>query len=132
MVEAARGYLGTPFHHQGRARGVGVDCIGLLVGAARDAGLPVSDVIDYARDPDGRSLIVNLRAQLDEVRFDDAQPGDVLAFWFARPYLPQHVAIKTERGMIHTYANVGRVVEHRLAGPWRKRAHSAWRFRRAL
>ncbi len=28
-IAAARTCLGTPFHHQGRAPGVGLDCIGL-------------------------------------------------------------------------------------------------------
>ena len=32
VVAAAREWLGTPFHHQARLRGVGVDCVGLVIG----------------------------------------------------------------------------------------------------
>lgn len=39
IVEAARKYIGTPFVRQGRIRGGGIDCSGLVVCAIRDAGL---------------------------------------------------------------------------------------------
>ena len=34
LIEVARGYVGTPFHHAGRLPGVGLDCIGVPVCAA--------------------------------------------------------------------------------------------------
>lgn len=58
IVEAARAWIGTKFAHQHRARGVGVDCAGLVIGVARDLGLvaPDFDITGYARRPDGSSL----------------------------------------------------------------------------
>ncbi len=38
VVAAARAYLGTPFVHVGRSA-LGVDCVGLLILAGKDAGL---------------------------------------------------------------------------------------------
>ncbi len=35
VVRTARTWLGTPYHHQGRLKGVGVDCAGLLIGVAQ-------------------------------------------------------------------------------------------------
>jgi cell wall-associated NlpC family hydrolase len=39
MVLAARECLGTPFQHQGRVPGVGLDCVGVAIYAAREVGL---------------------------------------------------------------------------------------------
>jgi len=36
IVEAARAWLGTPYHHQASLRGVGCDCLGLVRGVWRD------------------------------------------------------------------------------------------------
>ena len=38
MIAAARACLGTPFHHQGRMPGVGLDCIGLVIVALARCG----------------------------------------------------------------------------------------------
>ncbi|MEI6730625.1 MAG: hydrolase, partial [Pseudomonadota bacterium] len=39
VVEIAKTYLGTPYHHTGMLKGVGVDCLTLLVCAFKEAGL---------------------------------------------------------------------------------------------
>ncbi len=51
VMEIARSWVGTKFHHQGRRKNVGVDCIGLIVGVAQELGLNVEDKTDYAREP---------------------------------------------------------------------------------
>ena len=139
IVKAARAYQGTPFRHQGRARGAGVDCIGLLVGTARDAGLEVVDRADYPRQPVPAELIAGLSANLDRIEVDEARAGDVLVFWIIDPATlppekrsetPQHVGMLTDAGMIHAWSEGRRaVVEHGLTQGWRSRIHSAWRFR---
>lgn len=138
IVEAARELLGAPFLHQGRSAR-GLDCVGLLVLVARRLGLRYRDSTTYGRCPNPRQLTDALSASC--VRVDDpalvsppeeiwkqARPGDVVAFWIARAGLPQHVAIRTERGMLHTWANVRRVVEHGMTDHWRERVHSVWRY----
>lgn len=132
IVEAARSMLGTPFAHQGRAPGVGLDCIGLIVCSARACGIPVRDRTDYGRVPDGRTLVVELTAQMDPVEPEDALPGDILVFWVRpRSRHPQHVAIKTDAGMVHTYESAGRVCEHAITPKWARRLCGAFRPRRA-
>jgi hypothetical protein len=37
FIAQARTWIGTPFHHQGRLKGVGCDCLGLIVGVAEDS-----------------------------------------------------------------------------------------------
>jgi NlpC/P60 family putative phage cell wall peptidase len=132
IVREARSYLGTPFRHQGRLRGVGVDCVGLVVGVGGALGLLDHDNATYPRQPDGETLLAELRGHLDEVPLADASLGDVLVFWFLRRRRwPQHVGIASACGIIHTHAHVGRVVEHGLDGAWRARLCHAFRFRRA-
>jgi cell wall-associated NlpC family hydrolase len=142
VIEAARGYLGTPWKHQARVRGVGVDCIGLLVGAYRDAGYAIEDVKDYGRNPNPRRFLHHLARQFTRVSGRDAMwassdpaawqyaiPGDLLVFQFVGPDLPQHVGIATDRGVIHTYQTAGFVAEHAMTDEWRRKVHSVWRAR---
>ena len=120
VVQAARAWLDTPFHHQARLKGVGVDCVGLVIGVARELGLiaPDFDVAAYPRTPDGVSLmhLVNLhmRPLSDD---EDMQPGDVVVVRFDRD--PQHLGILGDYrhgglSIIHAAAMPGRVIETRL------------------
>lgn len=127
IVEAARKYLGTPFHHQGRLGGVGLDCIGLLVNVGRDCGAVFEDRIDYSRYPDGRTLIQECEKNL--VLEDVPAPGRIGIFYFKHNYLPQHVGIFTSYGMIHTYTRVRRVVEHVFDDYWKARLHSVYSYK---
>jgi NlpC/P60 family putative phage cell wall peptidase len=126
LVAAARGFLGTPFHHQGRQKGMGLDCIGLVVVALRANGILVRDRMDYGRRPDGVSLIAALQEH-GAARVATRQAGDVLLFRFDRQ--PQHVALATGEGrMIHAYAPVGRVVETEIGASWQRRLVGIYRF----
>lgn len=129
IVETAAEYVGTRFEHQARVKGVAVDCIGLLVGVARELGLPHEDYTRYPRQGDGRALIEHLDRSCDRIEVDEALPGDILVFWFLSPDKPQHVGIRSFQGMIHTYASVGRVREHGFTKAWRDHIHSAYSFR---
>jgi cell wall-associated NlpC family hydrolase len=39
LYAIAQSWLGTPFQHQGRLKGIGVDCIGLVLEVYREAGV---------------------------------------------------------------------------------------------
>lgn len=131
IIAAARACIGTPFHHQGRRPGVGLDCVGLVVAAATACGIQHEDCTDYSRRPDGVTLVREISKSMKEIDVPAAGLGDVLVFWIRRPDRPQHLGICTDYGMIHTYQEVDAVSEHRLTEAWRKRIHSAWRFRGA-
>jgi cell wall-associated NlpC family hydrolase len=110
---------GTPFHHQGRLPGVGLDCPGPMIWAARELGLvaPSFDVDAYARDPDG-SMQAVLDAHLTRVPRESLQLGDVILNCF-RMKQPRHLAyIVGERygqwEMLHAEANIGRVQIERI------------------
>jgi NlpC/P60 family putative phage cell wall peptidase len=126
MIAAARRCLGTPFHHQGRRPGAGIDCIGLIVVALRAAGFTVEDRTDYGRRPDGKSLIAAL-AEHGAVPVKEIRPGDVLLFRYDRQ--PQHAAIATGPDrMIHSFAVAGEVVETIIGDYWQRRLNGIFRF----
>jgi cell wall-associated NlpC family hydrolase len=128
VVAAARAYLGVPFRHQGRTPPLALDCAGLFVMVCRDLGLPVIDEQGYGRNPYKGLLEQCIERQpfLHRVPRDEMREGDVLLMKFDGD--PQHIAIHAGYSMIHAYEHVGKVVEHRLAGVWRARVVSVYRF----
>jgi NlpC/P60 family putative phage cell wall peptidase len=112
FVAEARTWLGTPYQHQGRLKGIACDCIGLVIVTARALGLSDFDMTDYGRRPDGR-LRPMMEEHLELVPLDRLQPGDVLLFrWNSTPV---HVAVLTdETHLIHAYLPNRKVVESTL------------------
>ena len=127
VTVAARRWIGTPFRHQGRIRGEGVDCVGLIVGVAHELGVSRHDNRNYAPLPDCRLLVAELDAHMDRVPPDAASEGDVLVIAWDRE--PIHTAIYTGRTVIHALETIGRVAEHRLLDAWRLRVAGAYRYR---
>ena len=127
VVESARKLKGTPFHHQGRVPKSGIDCIGMLVCVALDLGIPHKDRVDYPRFPSADDLIRGLE-DAGLIRGSQIQTGSVIAFWIRHKDKPQHVGIKTEDRMIHTWYSVGKCVEHEFDSFWQERVHSVWEF----
>lgn len=127
-VEAARELIGTPWHHQGRIPGIGIDCIGMLVCTAIRRGIPHMDSTDYHRKPTNGSLIRGLERSGLVRGGPEIYLSSVLAFWIRDKENPQHVGIRTDRGIIHTWESVGKCVEHGFSDFWAERVHSVWEF----
>jgi hypothetical protein len=125
VIEVARSWLGTRWRHQGRRKGWGVDCVGLIIGVARELCLPASDfdTTNYSPIPDG----VRLRAQCDQLLIPVADrsplPSDIALMSFGGA--PQHLGFISEldgsQGLIHAYVIERRVVEHSIDEIWRGR-----------
>lgn len=134
LLDAARACVGTPFVHQGRQRGLGLDCVGLLVAAAQAIEYPVADLRAYPPTPTPERLLeARLALSLDPVQEpEEIEPGDVLAFALAsRERLACHVGIADAGGafFLHAYLPARRVIRSRLDRRWRRRLHSVWRWR---
>jgi cell wall-associated NlpC family hydrolase len=131
VVTAAMQCMGTPFLHQGRIVGRGIDCAGVLEHALKTLGLPYIDERGYPRLP-YRGLIKSILDSQPSMRLlpkkSDMQRGDVLLMKFKTE--PQHVAIYTGKTVIHSYADIGRVVEHDLTADWYNRTTHAYRIER--
>jgi len=129
IIACARNYVGVRFRHQGRDRVTGLDCLGLLIVSARDAGIRLHgkcptmlDVVDYGHLPDMHRLRSMLEQYLQPVAYP--QVGDVVLLTVEGR--AQHLALVSDYpqpqalGMIHAYAGARRVVEHRLDDAWRQ------------
>lgn len=126
VIAEARTWLGTPFHHQGRVKGVGVDCAGVVLETARALGIDALDLRGYGHRPDSDEMIHHCRKQMKEVDLEDAQEGDIILIEIDRA--PQHLVILTDVGMLHAYAQRRRVVEHVIDQQWRDRFRAAFRL----
>lgn len=129
ITATAREQLGVPFRHQGRLPGIALDCVGLLVVVFDQLGIKIQDVQGYARSPHNGLLETQAQAQpaFVNVAINQHREGDVLLFRFYKA--TQHAALVTDQGIIHCCSDPGRVVEHRLGDPWRKRITHAFRLK---
>lgn len=130
LIREVRGYMGTPFVHQGRLPHHGLDCIGLITVPAFNLGMEMEDYVRYSRQPNPRFLLDYISRSFDPIDAADMLPGDIMLFWMHKPTIPGHSGMLLEGGrMIHTYQNVGRVVEHNYDEHWRTHTHSTWRYK---
>lgn len=123
-VDTLLGYEGTPYAHQGRLPGVGLDCIGPVICAAREHGIvkPEFDVSDYGPRPDG-SLQPYLDTHLVRKPRAELGLGDVVLNAF-RLGPPQHIAVIVgelwgDWVMLHANSTIGKVMRERL--PYNRR-----------
>jgi NlpC/P60 family putative phage cell wall peptidase len=140
IVAEARTWVGTPYRHQGRAKGRRVDCVGLILGVGQQTGLlnvsaeawaPYSG---YARTPNpkrmGEAMDLFLR-ELDWPREEPA-PDGAIGWLQWRDDLPMHLAIMAtfqgRRTMIHAFEGVEACVEHGFVAEWPSRVASWWAY----
>ena len=94
-VAAARACVGTRFRPQGRVPGLGLDCIGVAVAAARGGDH------DGAVEP----VLIAMGCR----RVARARPGDVILY--APAPGQRHLAVLAGPDLVHAHAGLGRVVE---------------------
>lgn len=138
LVAEARSWLGTRYHHLGRVKGVGVDCIGFVGGVALACGISNAPawaqdraLAGYSRQPNPTMLLDACRAYLEPVA-GTWQIADVLVLQMPRDDAPRHFALISELDplyIVHAYAQARKVVETRFEPDKGVRVHSAWRFR---
>jgi cell wall-associated NlpC family hydrolase len=126
VIQVARSWIGVPFRHQGRSR-AGVDCVGLIIGIARELDLPTGgiDRANYSRTPDG-TLESEVAAR--GIATDEPVAGSVVVIRFNRT--AQHVALCTGPTLVHAAESIkgGRVVEHGFRGRWLRMVVSCWKL----
>lgn len=103
FLEEVRTWIGTPFHAQAAAKGVGCDCKGLIWGAARELGFPEADTfyakcLDYnlnKKDGIPSQLLKEGMAKVFR-RGKRMQPGDILLISMEGD--PRHLAVYSGNG----------------------------------
>lgn len=135
IVAEALSLVGTPFVHQGRDKGIGIDCVGVLVWLRR-LGLAADyvDRRDYPRQPSSDLMGRLLDQHLVRVPVQQRLPADVV--WMAWARQPQHLGILVARDrVVHAYGTddgktrTGRVVETPLTGSHLSAVRRVYRFR---
>jgi hypothetical protein len=115
ILNEARSWINTAFHHQGRVKAQGgskggCDCIGLIIGVAKNLKLASRqrengksimlfefDETDYPRLPTEHKLYQALDTHFYEIELYSIKPADILLFCIDGNY--QHV------GIVSTYHN---------------------------
>jgi len=120
FVAAARSYLGVPWVRQGRSR-QGVDCIGLVVLAARDCGMNVTMAATYG----DTQAYWEMKPILIEHCARVGYPGEGIIVLYKNPAI-LHLGVLTAEGtVIHAFGPKNKVVESGLNFPpkqyWRPR-----------
>ena len=129
IVRAARKYVGTPFMHQGRMVGIGIDCVGLVTCVQYDLGLDDLRLGAYNRQPDEDKFRAALLQYLDQVQFAALQLGDILTFRFVAEQHLAFVSSLSPLSIIHAYEKVGRCIEQPVDSVWMRRLRGCYRFR---
>ncbi|MEO0983267.1 MAG: NlpC/P60 family protein [Pseudomonadota bacterium] len=136
IVDAARGWLGTPYVHQASAKGAGCDCLGLVRGLwrelyGREAETPPPYTPDWTeRRAAGDEPLLNAAGRHLIAREDASafEPGDVLVFRVAPGGPAKHCGIASAPAQfIHAYAGRA-VVESWLTRWWRTRLAGVFIF----
>jgi NlpC/P60 family putative phage cell wall peptidase len=133
IVAAARSWIGTPYRHQGALKGVGCDCLGLLVGMWREvtgeaAEAPPPYTRDWAEAQRRETFAEAARRHMLEIAPAMAREGDVVLFRW-RAHLPaKHAGILVAADrMVHAQEHAA-VAEVPLSPWWRRRIAYAFSF----
>ena len=121
VVAEALSWQTTPYHHRGRVKGAGVDCLTLLAEVFAGAGLlPRIDIPHYPKDwmhhRDAERYLEGLLQYAIEIE-TPPQPGDIVLWKFGRCF--SHGAIVIEWPMVvHACAGRNVSIDNAEAAKW--------------
>ncbi len=133
IVQVAKTWIGTPYHHQSSVKQVGTDCLGLIRGVYREiyGGEPENPPPyskDWAEATGEETMIEAARRHLIEIETDSLLAGDVVIFRFRRKFVAKHAAILTgSKTMVHAVEGA-RVSEVHLNSWWHRHMAAAFCF----
>lgn len=133
VLNEAVSWIGTPYRHQSSKRGIGSDCLGLIIGvwqALYDTAPSIPD--DYAPDwTIGSSDDPLFDAACKYCRiidFQHAVAGDLLTFKWSADLPSRHLAILADKTtIIHAYERHG-VLQSSFVPFWQRRVSGAFQF----
>lgn len=124
VVAEAESWESTPYHHMGRLKGVGCDCLSLLAEVYERAGvIGHVDIPFYPGDwqlhRDAERYLEGILQYAHEIE-GPPEPGDIAVWKFGRTF--SHGAIVTEwPRVIHAFVRVGVVRGDANAAPLKGR-----------
>ena len=133
IVKEAKSWLGTKLQHQACLKNVACDCVGLIKGIYQElTGIKVEITTNYPAAwylfKKEEWLYKEAKEHLIEIDIQQIRPGDILVFGFYK-HPASHVGILTEQStFIHSYQDIGQVIETSLDEPWQNRLRYAFSF----
>lgn len=108
VVACARSWINTPYQHQARLKGIGADCLGLVIGVSREKKIvaPDFDVQGYERQPDGKTMLRLCDQYMTPIPRHQMCAGHVVVV--AYDAAPGHM------GIVGDYLNGGLSIIHAL------------------
>lgn len=129
IIKAARSLINTPYKHQGRKLGIGLDCLGVVELTALLSGVTKEIIAtpNYSRDG-SNSLQQGFERYCAPT--ESIVPGVIVLVKLSA--IPYHCGIITDfedgLGLLHAYENVGRVREHALIPWWKNKISHIYQF----
>ncbi len=117
LIDEARTWLGTPWKHNQRVKGHGIDCVNFLHEIASVSGIELPAIPKrYTRNVVGNSISSYLSQVFKPITLAQCQSGDILVFHWGNT--GHHVGIVTGTTpcitFIHADNSLGSVVEQNL------------------
>ena len=135
MLVEADSWIGTKYVHQGKVKGLGVDCAQFVAAIVRSSGRKIQIAENYGREEDGVLLMATLAEYGDFVPTNQMAPADMIAFCHIsqrQKDKPRHLALVREivpRTTFIIHASALGIRRHRINTWWRDCIHSVWRLR---
>lgn len=133
LVEALT-WLNTPYHHQARVKGIGVDCAQLVAGVAENVfdrlkpiNIEVYSVEWHMHNREEKMCDIIESFGCSSKPLEDRIPGDILTFQFGRVQSHMGILMNDER-FIHARLDIGKVVINQLSGDWLARLGRVYKF----
>lgn len=113
VVYEALTWLGTPYHHRARVKGVGVDCANLPAAVYESVGviphLNPSYSPQWMMHRDEEVFLSYILPHASEVAFELLAPGDLILWKFGRTYSHSGIVVDYPR-VVHAINGLGVVV----------------------
>jgi cell wall-associated NlpC family hydrolase len=139
IVEEAKTWIDTPFHHQGRLKNYinekgelkkgGVDCAGIIVGVLNHFNIKHKDYTGYTREESSHMMLDSLQSSCEKI--EELEPGAIVLFWQRRFENTNHIGIMSGfNTLIHADQRPGinRVTLIRINNKIRSQIHSIYRL----
>ena len=134
IVVEARTWKGIPWQHQACLKGVACDCVGLIRGVYHElTGKTIPVQANYPATwhlfKSEPWLYNECKLNAIEIPIEEAREGDLLTFSFREKFVDHHIAILTaDETIIHSYMDVGKVVESQYNDEWKGFTKHAFRW----
>ena len=131
IINVARSWLYTPWKHNQKIKGVGVDCVNFLVAIAEEVKYPIEPIPEnYARLPktlEIKEYLDNNFIARPKEDWCDLEATNILLLEIDGRLC--HVAMATSpTTMIHANQRLGRVAEHAIDGIWSNKIRGVYRL----